>query len=43
MNSRQPVSGPRSVRDRDPLRDEADDFEDDLRAELVRAGVIEEW
>lgn len=28
---------------RESLRDEADDFEDALRAEMIRAGVIEEW
>ena len=33
----------RSSRDRDPLRDEGDDVEDALRAELVSAGVIDEW
>lgn len=32
----------RSSRDRDPLRDEGDDLEDALRAELVSAGVIDE-
>ncbi|HKP05647.1 MAG TPA: hypothetical protein VJU58_00175 [Microbacterium sp.] len=25
------------------LRDQADDFEDDLRAEMVRAGLIADW
>lgn len=25
------------------LRDQADDFEDDLRAEMIRTGLITEW
>lgn len=30
--------------DHDPsLRDQADDFEDDLRAEMIRSGLIADW
>ena len=29
--------------DKDELRDQADDSEDALRAEMIDAGVIEDW